>query len=223
MLAIFTNEDTELVMDIIHFKEKTEDNEFNFKDISFVEIDWSDSLHFEPKLHDCSLNDAMSGFDIYVLCLNEGVFPDNRSLLYYNNSSNSDNSISGDFNTFYTVHPGYDQCFQLNPQILSQKYDEVIFVIGRPKTKNTTNINWIDHSLVKEVSDEICYVNCRLVKTLKKNMHINLKNIEFAYNKNGALILFRIVKTDENWKLDLSHHTFYDGLSELFNKYSKIQ
>lgn len=53
----------------------------------------------------------MAGLDIYVLCLHNGVLSDEDSLLFYNNPSNKDDGIVGDYNTRYANFPGWDHFF----------------------------------------------------------------------------------------------------------------
>lgn len=189
--------------------------EFNFSEVHSVELTWSESLNIEPKLYDCSFDDAMSGLDVYALCLKNGFLPDKTSLLFYNNSSNSDDSIRGDFGYCYLKDPGFDQCFFLCPDKLNIKYDEIVFAIGRPKTTNEKNSNWIDHEIVKKVADETCYVDCRI------NKHIKIKNIEYKYNAHGAIVLFKFVKNNNNWTIDLNHNIYYNGLQEIIEKHLK--
>lgn len=202
---------------------KTEEfvcSEFTFSEVRGVELTWVDSLNPEPKLYDCSFDDAMSGLDVYAICLKNGILPDETSLLFYNNISNSDDSISGDFNYCYVDYPGFDQCFFLSPDKLNIKYDEIIFAIGRPKTRNEKKTNWIDHELVKKVTDETCYVNCRIKKD-SSNEYITIKNIDYKYNLYGAIVLFKFVNINGDWTIDLSHNIYFNGLQEIIEKYSK--
>ena len=194
--------------------------EFNFSEVHSVELTWVDSLNPEPKLYDCSFDDAMSGLDVYALCLKNGLLPDKTSLIFYNNSSNSDDSITGDFDTCYYEYPGFDESFSLRPDKLNIKYDEIIFAIGRPKTTNEKNAKWIDHEIVKKVVDETCYVNCR-IKTNFSNEYITIKNIEYKYNAHGAIVLFKFVKNNDIWTIDLSHNIYYNGLQEIIEKHYK--
>ena len=60
---------------VIKKEKKTEEFicfEFNFSEVQSVELIWADSLNAEPKLYDCSFDDAMSGLDVYALCLKNG-------------------------------------------------------------------------------------------------------------------------------------------------------
>lgn len=194
--------------------------EFNFSEVQSVELIWVDSLNAEPKLYDCSFDDAMSGLDVYALCLKNGFLTDETSLIFYNNSSNFDDSIKGDFDCCYYAYPGFDQCFSLRPDKLNIKYDEIIFAIGRPKATNEKNVKWIDHEIVKKVVDETCYVDCRIKKHFS-NEYITLKNIEYKYNAHGAIVLFKFVKNNDIWTIDLSHNIYYNGLQEIIEKHSK--
>lgn len=195
-------------------------SEFAFLEVRSVELTWVDSLNPESKLYDCSFDDAMSGLDVYVICLKNGLLPDVKSLLYYNNNSNSDDSISGDFNYCYNHYPAFDQCFYLRPDKLNIKYDEIIFAIGRPKTHNEKTPNWIDHELIKKVTGEVCYVNCRIKKG-SNNEHITINNIEYKYNLYGAMVLFKFLNNNDNWTIDLSHNNYNNGLQEIIEKHSK--
>ncbi len=114
-------------------KEKLIGEDFDFFDTKFVEVNWSDYLASEPQLFDCSFDDAMSGLDVYALCLNLGLMPDEKSLLFYNNYSNSTKSLEGDYDRRYGDMPDFDQCFILNPQNLDKEFDEILFIIGRHK------------------------------------------------------------------------------------------
>jgi stress response protein SCP2 len=202
---------------------KTEEficSEFNFSVVSSVELTWIDSLNPEPKLLDCSFDVVMSGLDVYVICLKNGILPDEKSLIFYNNFSNSDESISGDFNCCYFAYPGFDQSFFLRSNKLNNIYDEIIFAIGRPKTHNEKNIDWIDCELVKKVTDEICYVDCKIKKS-HTNEYIAINNIQYEFNKYGAIVLFKFQKYNNNWKIDLSHNIYKNGLQEIIEKHSK--
>lgn len=192
--------------------------EFIFNHVYRVEINWSCSLDFEPKLYDCSFDDAMSGFDVGLICLKNKKFPDDKSLIFYNNSSNAENSIFGDYDTCYTHYPGFDQMFTLNPNKIDEKYDEIIFFISRPQTKNNKDKNWIDHKLVKEVKDEICYVNCEIQCGIG---YIKINNIKYEYNKFGATVLFRFLKNIEVWNLNLKHDIYSNGLIEIIENHLK--
>ena len=48
-------------------------SEFAFLEVRSVELTWVDSLNPESKLYDCSFDDAMSGLDVYVICLKNGL------------------------------------------------------------------------------------------------------------------------------------------------------
>ena len=183
-----------------------------------VTINWSCSLDFEPKLYDCSNDDIMSGFDVGVICLNNKNFTDDESLIFYNNSSNAENSIWGDYDFRYADYPGFDQMFTLNPNKIDEKYDEIIFFICRPQTRNNKDKNWIDHEQIKEVKDEVCYVNCEIQC---RSEYIKIKNIKYEYNKFGAIVLFRFLKNYEGWKLNLKHDIYNNGLIEIIEKYLK--
>lgn len=197
-------------------KEEVLGSEFIFNHVNRVEINWTCGLDFEPKLLDCTLSNRV--LDVYALCLKNGFLPDETSLIYYNNSSNSDNSITGDYNIDCYRDPGFDQMFSLNPNKIDIKYDEIIFFIGRPQTRNNKNKNWIDHELVKEVKDEICYVNC-MIQCGRE--YLEIKNIKYEYNKFGATVLFRFLKNNESWNLDLKHYIYNNGLIEIIEKHLK--
>ena len=52
------------------------------------------------------LNDSEKEFDIYVVCLKNGILPYEKSILYYNKYSTEENSL---------IYPGCDQSFIINP------------------------------------------------------------------------------------------------------------
>jgi hypothetical protein len=207
-------------MNYYHPKEEVLGSEFIFNRVYCVEINWSNSLDFEPKLYDCSFDHAMSGLDVYVICLKNGVLPDEKDLVFYNNFSNTDESIEGDYGYCYADYPGFDQCFWIIPSKLTEKYDEILFVIGRPKTRNEKNTNWIDHDLVRKVTDEICYVDCKILQW--ENEYHTIRNIKFEYNKNGATVLFKFEKNNSCWTIDLSHNIYNNGLKEIIEKHSNM-
>jgi hypothetical protein len=107
--------------------------------------------------------------------------------------------------------------FLLNPNKLAESYDEILFFIGRPKSRNTNSENWIDQNLVKNVSDLKCYVNCLIKKDCDER--ISLKNIEYDYNRNGALVLFSFKCNNGKWDLDLSQNFYFNGLNEIVEKH----
>ena len=199
-------------------KEEISGPEFIFNQVTNVEINWSNSLVFKPKIYDCSFDDASSELDVGVLCLKNKKFVDLESLIFYNNSSNAENSILGDYGYCYLFYPGFDQIFSLNPNKIDMKYDEIIFYISRPQTINSKDKNWIDHELVREMKDEICYVNCRI---RCGSEYIVIKNIKYAYNKFGASVLLRFSKNYEGWNLNLEHDVYNNGLFEIIEKHQQ--
>jgi hypothetical protein len=201
-----------------HPKEEVLGPEFIFHQVKNVEINWSNSLGFEPKLYDCSFDEAESGFNIGVICLKNKNFADDKSLIFYNNTSNTENSIYGDYDNSYFAYPGFDQMFTLNPNKIDEKYDEIVFYIFRPQTRNNKDKNWIDHDLVKEVKDKICYVNCEIRCGRE---YIKIKNIKYEYNKFGAIVLFRFSKIKDVWNLNLKHDIFNNGLIEIIELHLK--
>ena len=199
--------------------EEVSEIKIEFHDINRIEINWSDSIKDEPKLVDCSFDDAMSGLDIYVLCLMNNIFPDEKSILFYNNYSNSDESIIGDYNIIHCTYPGYDQSFSLNTKKIDDKYDQILFVIGRPKTRTLNSENWIDQNLVKDVKNEKCFIECSINR--KNSSPVIIVNIEYEYNKFGSLVLFEFKKANDSWKLIKNHITYTNGLKEIIEKHYK--
>ncbi len=194
-------------------------NLFNFSGTTIFDFNWSNSMERELKLFDCSFDDAMNGLDFYVLCLTQGILADDRSLVFYNNCSNADKSLFGDYGTIYATYPGFDQRFVLNSINSNDKYDEILFFIARPLTSNLNCKSWIDHDLVKDVADEKCFIDCTIRNNFDHQMII--KNIEFDYNKSGAMVLISLIKNNNSWSLNLSHDVYLNGLNEIIEIYHK--
>ena len=201
-------------------KEELIGEDFDFFETKFIEVTWSDYLASEPKLFDCSFDDAMSGLDVYALCLNLGFMPDEKSLLFYNNYSNLTKSLEGDYDWRYGDMPDFDQCFILNPQNFDKEFDEILFIIGRPKTKNSTSKAWIDSNQIKDVIEEICLVDCK-IRAKNGIDYLMIRNIKYEYNKYGAMVLFGVKKIDDSWIIDLSHYQYLNGLSDIIERHFK--
>ncbi len=207
------------MMNIEDKKEEIIGTEFQFHKLRSIDVNWTNSLSFEPKLDDCSINDSIEGLEIYVVCLKNGVLPDDKSILFYNNYSTEENSLIGDYGTMYCVYPGCDQSFTIYPELIGNKYDEILFIIGRPKSNNSKEDNWIDQDQVKDVVDEICFIDCK-IDTTRSVGYISINNIRYEYNKYGAMVQFSL-KNNDNWELNLSHALYTDGLFEIVAKHSK--
>ncbi len=204
----------------MHKKEETIiGRELNLHETRFVEISWTDDLEFEPKLFDCSFDDAMEGLDVYALCLNSGFLTNEKNILFYNNFSNIDNSLLGDYGYCYLDYPGFDQCFTLIPNQLATKYDEILFLIGRPQSREPKNKSWINKDLLKDAVNEKCYISVTIKKISGESYTI--KNIKYDYNIYGAMVLFGFKKNNNLWSLNISHDFYLNGLSEIIEKLLK--
>lgn len=187
-----------------------------------VEISWSDNLNLDPSLFDCSFDDGMYGFDCYAICLKNNLMPNDKSLVFYNNESTSEGGIWGFYmcNLFLpTKYPGFDTSFSIDSNKLTTIYDEIIFVIGRPKCCNPKCSSWIDHVKIENFKHEKCTVDTKLI--LSHGISYNTKSIVFEYNKYGAISLFCLKHIDNKWIIEYDQKLFNDGLSEILSTYYK--
>lgn len=189
-------------------------SKFNFLRVRSIELNWIESLKPQNKYTDYSIYGKTPRLDVYVLCLKNGFFPDEKSLIFHNNCSNSDKSISSDFDIIHSHYPGHDRCFYLKPDQLNDKYDEIIFVIGRPRTENKINTIFNDYEHEKKVTNEICYVDCRF-NTAYSRGYVKIKNIAYNCYKYKDMVLFKFVKHNNNWAIDLGHNIYNNGFQEI--------
>ncbi len=186
-----------------------------------VEISWTDDLKLNPSLYDCSFDDGLNGFDCYVICLKNNLMPNDKSLVFYNNESTTEGGILGlyNFNTMTCQYPGFDTSFSIDTKKLKNIYDEIIFIIGRPKSCNPKCSSWIDHDKIEKFKHEICSVDSKLI--LSNGISYNTKSIVFEYNKYGAMSLFCLKDIDNKWVVEYDQKLFKDGLSEILSTYHK--
>lgn len=203
-------------------EKKVEDHKFNFRYLHEIDINFTNSLEFFPELKNCSKQDSEYGFEIYVICLKNGILPDNSSLLYYNNYSTIDKSIAGDYGTMYADYPDYDRSFEINPELIDKMYDEIIFLIGRPKSYVSKNEEWIHQDLVKDVIEDFCFVECKLLFADQIHSCISISKIKYEYNKFGAMVLFSLKKNNNQWNLNLKNKTYTNGLFQIVVKHNKM-
>lgn len=214
-------------------EEQLFDLEFDFTRKCLVQINWSASFCDEiMKTYDCSFDASCTGLDIFVVGLNNYLIPDESSLLFYNSVykteagliCNQDKSIvcqrGIDINkSFYELLEGknddYDTIVSINFNAIKLKYDKILFLIGRPHTDTPNSINWIDEKRIKEVNNEVIYVDLFFNNTLV------VHNIRYYYNQNGAMTLFEFCKTNNKWGFNINHDTFKQGLKEIIEKYYK--
>ena len=198
-------------------------NEFlediDLTDLHSVDISWSNYLNTDPSLFDCSFDDGMNGFDCYAICLKNNLMPNDKSLVFYDNESTSEGGILGSYNYSFYQDPGFDTSFSIDSKKLKTIYDEIIFVIGRPKICNPKISSWIDHVKIEKFKHEKCTVNSKLI--LRNGISYNTKSIVFEYNKYGAMSLFYLKDIDNKWVIEYDQKLFKDGLSEIISTYCK--
>jgi len=153
--------------------------------------------------------------ELYVLGLLNNEIPDYRSLVFYNNESNINNSIIGDFGCCYLHYPGFDREFNIELYKINSIYDRVVFLIGRPMTNNDKCHSWINYKMVENVKKEVSQVACHI------NGKLVLKNKNYQYNQFGAMTLFELCKSNDIWELDFNDKTYKQGLNEIIEQYKK--
>jgi stress response protein SCP2 len=192
---------------------------FRSNKVKSIQFDWSNDLDFEPKLPDCAVNGEFQGMDIYILCLKDSYLPDENSILFYNNPRNSQNTIDGDFgHVCFLHHPGYDEDIRLDLNALSRDYDQILFLIGRPKAYREDCETWIDYSLVENCKEDICNVRCSFYLSDLESPCVNFK---FEYNKVGAMVLFELKLQNGFWEFRNNNKCYENGLQEIVAKYNK--
>lgn len=178
-----------------------------------ITFNWSDSLSIRINMPDVSPHDQF--LRVYAVGLNQGKLPDARSLLYYNNMSNKNQSLSGDYGYSYYEYIGHDRHIDVKLDQLNPIYDRVLFIVGRPKAEHSEEEIWINEKLVEGAKNERSKVVCKI------NGKSVIEDTNFYYNQFGAITLFELCKSNDIWELKKNDQTYKGGLNEIIDEYGK--